>query len=285
MDEQLKQIYYNYPKDVGRKWIYNQMTGKELNLDNPKTLEDKVNWLMVNLHGKTEGNLTDKYLVKDYIKNKNIKNLHIAKTYKKYDDVEDINLDELPEKFVLKCNNGSGKVFICTNKKDFDLENAKKQLAINMEENFAYFNFEYHYQYIKPCIIAEEYLDDGKNETPNDYKFYVMNGKVENILVCTNRYKKLTYDNYDLDWNYNDYSLKKWKSKSANKKPKNLKQMIKVAEKLGEDFVFVRVDLYNIKNKIYFGELTFTPFRGVFDIYNEKANIELGEKLDLSKFI
>ena len=281
LKKEVKKLYYHCPKDIGRKWFYNMVTGKELDLENPKDFNEKINWLIVNKYGDREGKLTDKNLVKDYIRNKNIKDMHIPKTYKTYKNSEDINLDELPEKFVLKCNHGSGSVFICQNKNDFDIETAKVKLQESLNENYAYRCLEYHYENINPCIIAEEYLDDKENVMPIDYKFFSFNGHVDNIQVCSNRDKNLKLDDFDTQWDLRDFTKGGWKSDKIFEKPKNLEKMISIAEELGKEFPFVRVDLYEINGKIYFGELTFTPGNATIRYYKQEALDYLGEQLEL----
>lgn len=278
-DKEITKLYYYAPKDIGRKWLYKKRMGKELDLENPKDFNEKINWLIVNKYGEREGKLSDKNLVKDYVKNKNIEGLFIPQTYKIYKTAEDIDIGELPDKFVLKCNHGSGLVFVCNNKENFDIDNAKAKLQESLNENYAFRGLEYHYDYIEPCIIAEEYLDDKEHLMPLDYKFYSFNGKVENILVCSEREKQLRLDDFDLEWNLRDFTLPNWKSSNVIKKPNNLDKMIKISEELGKEFSFVRVDLYEINNKIYFGELTFTPGNATIDYYKQEALDYLGKKI------
>ena len=280
-DKEITRLYYYAPKAIGRKWLYEKRMGRELDLNSPKDFNEKINWLIVNKYGEEEGKLTDKILVKDYIKSKNVKDLFIPKTYKIYKDANEINIQELPEKFVLKCNHGSGLVFVCLDKETFDLNKAKTELNKSLKENYALKGLEYHYEYIEPYIMAEEYLNDEKHIMPIDYKFYSFNGKVENILVCSNRENRLKLDDFDLEWNLQNHTLSEWKSENKIEKPKNLEKMIKIAEELGKDFLFVRVDLYEINDKIYFGELTFTPGNATINYYNQETLDFLGEKLIL----
>ena len=205
----------------------------------------------------------------------------IPKTYEVYNDVSKINLDNLPEKFVLKCNHGSGKVFICTSKKDFEFEKVKVELEKALKSNFAKESLEYHYSLIERCIIAEEYLDDNVNKNPIDYKFYCFNGKVESILVCSERDKELRLDDFDLNWNKLDYTYEKYKSKKELKKPERLNDMIEIASELSKGHAFVRIDLYEINGNIYFGEYTFSPAAGCIYYYKENALNRLGKLVEL----
>ncbi|MBR1884231.1 MAG: glycosyl transferase [Clostridia bacterium] len=283
------EILWCLPKKVTHSYLYKKSFGKKLDLENPKNFNEKLQYLIVNKYGIKEGRLADKYLVKEYVENLRIEGLNVAKTLKIYNNANDIDLSELPKKFVLKCNHGSGNVFVCTDKEKFDFENAKKVLNSSLKQCFAKHTFEYHYKYIKPVIMAEEYLDDNTGKNPLDYKFYVFNGKCDRMLLCSERDKSLRLDDFDLEWKKIDDTLPKYKSQKDIEKPKNFENMVRIAEELcikdGKvDIPFARVDLYDLNGKIYFGEYTFTPACGLIDYYNEKTLMELGEKLDLSKY-
>ncbi len=279
-----KKIFKYMPKIIAHKILYRRVVGKKLNLKNPTDLNEKIQYLILYKYGVKESKLADKYLVKDYVRNLNIKDLNVPRTYKVYKNALDIKLDELPDKFVLKCNHGSGGIFICQNKKDFDLETAKKNLAEILKNDFSESLLEYHYSLINPVILAEEYLDDKKNINPFDYKFYCFDGEVESILLCSEREKKLRLDDFDLNWNKLNYTYDSYKSDKNIPKPKNLDKMIKIASELSRGLPFVRVDLYEIDGKIYFGEFTFTPAAGLIKYYKPEALKKLGEKIDLSKY-
>lgn len=283
INDEFYSLRYSLPKDVGRKYIYKKKMGKELNLDDPKDFNEKINWLIVNEYGENEAKYTDKRLVKELVAAYDIPDLHVAELYKTYRDVDEIDLDELPERFVLKCNHVSGRAFICTDKKTFDLDKAKQHLSKLLNLNYAVVGLEYHYKYIEPCIIAEEYLDDKEHERPLDYKFYCFAGKVDNILLCSERDTEVRLDDFDLDWNLRRYSFEEYLSDRSFEKPKNLKRMIEIAETLGKGHTFVRVDLYEINGKIYFGELTFTPGNGMITHYKQETLDLLGSKINLPK--
>lgn len=284
MKKVLKRILKFLPKSLAHELLYKRIMGKTLNLKNPKDFNEKIQYLIVYKYGKKEADLADKYLVKQYVAQLNIKDLYIPKTYKAYTSVDDIKLDELPSRFVLKCNHGSGDSIICQDKNNFDLETAKDKLFHSLKNDFSNNLLEYHYSLINPVIIAEEYLDDKSNKNPLDYKFYCFNGKVESILVCSERDKKLRLDDFDLKWNKLNYTYDEYKSKKNIEKPVNLDKMIKIASDLSKNLPFVRIDLYNIDGKIYFGEFTFTPAAGLIKYYNDDALLNLGEKINLSKY-
>ena len=288
-DPILRYKWYNkllwiLPKKYTHKRMYKDHLGKELNLKNPVDFNEKLHYLILNIYGKKEGKLSDKIAVKECILSKNIKDLYVPKTLKVYKNVDKIKLDELPDKFVLKCNHSSGNVIICNNKDTFDLENAKCILKKVLKQNFAKVCYEYHYNYIKPFVYAEEYLDDSNHKNPLDYKIYCSNGKAKSILVCSERESGLKLSEYDLDWNRIDCIVDSFKSSYDIPKPNNLKKMINIAEQLSKDIPFVRVDLYEIDNKIYFGELTFTPAAGICTYYTEESLIEHGKYIDLNAY-
>lgn len=276
-------IVYLLPKKEAHRLYYLKTMKRKLNVDTPKNFNEKIQYLIINKYGKEEAKLSDKIKVKEYVSSLNIKNLHVPAIYETYNKEDKIDLDKLPDHFVLKCNHGSGDVFICKDKSKFDIENIEKKLKKVLDKDFAKKSLEYHYSMIKPMIYAEEYLDDKTNTNPVDYKFYVFNGKVKNILVCTNREKGLQLNDYDLKWNMLDNVVPKYKGKKIEK-PYNLDEMIKIAEELSGNIPFVRVDLYNINGKVYFGEYTFTPAAGTIKYYNEKALNEYGDMLDLKLY-
>ena len=280
----IKSLYYRIlyilPKRIGRGILYYNAFGKKLNLKNPKTFNEKIQWLIINSYGQREGRLADKYLVRDYVKSKGLESI-LPKVYGVYDECEEINLNKLPDTFVLKTNHGSGTVFICDDKNKFNFEECKKKLSNLLAEDFSKKTLEYHYHYIDPKIICEEYIKQDNKRNPDDYKIYCFNGKAECILVCTEREEKLKLDYYDLNWNYLNYVPDKYKSKKNHPKPPKLKDMINIAEKLSKDFPFVRVDLYNVNGKIYFGELTFTPASGLIKYNTNEAQIYLGKLINL----
>ena len=277
-----RNIRYLLPKEYIHKRLYYKALGKKLNLKQPKNFNEKIQYMNIYEYGNIQTKLTDKYLVRNYIKEKGYENL-LPKLYKVYKNVNEINIEELPDKFVLKANNGCGNVCICTNKKEFDVKKAKEHLNYAIKNNFAKENLEYHYKNIKPCIICEEYIEDKNRINPIDYKIYCFYGKPECILVCSNREIKLNLDYYDINWNYLEYAKKQYRSKETLEKPKKLSEMLKIARKLSEDFKFVRVDLYNIDEKIYFGELTFTPAAGTIYYNTEESLTYLGSLLEIDK--
>lgn len=279
----LVRVLWYLPRSWAHRVFYRHVMGKKLDLKNPRDLNEKIQYLMVYKYGEREGRLADKYLVKDYVTGLGITGLKVPQTYQVYDDAKKIDLAKLPEQFVLKCNHGSGGVFVCTNKDKFDMAEARRVLQKNLEEDYARRMLEYHYSTIKRMIIAEEYLEDGKHERPLDYKFYCYDGEVKSVMVCSERGRKVRFSDFDLDWRELDYARDEWRDNGQIERPKSLEKMIEVARMLSAGLPFVRVDLYEIHGEVYFGELTMTPAAGVDRSYKPEALEELGRGIDLNK--
>lgn len=277
-------ILWLLPKDIAHKILYRKTFKRKLDLKNPITLNEKIHWMIVNYYGEKEGFLADKEKVKEYIASLKIKNLLIPKTYFKITNEEpNLNMDVLPEKFVMKTNHGSGDVFICLNKNKFDFNGSLKKLIQVKKYNFAKNLLEYHYSFIEPVIMIEEFLDDNINHQPLDYKFFCYDGYVDSVMVCSDRLNEDTRDFFDKNWNHLDYTRIEKRSKKVIEKPQNLELMFDIASEISKGFPFVRVDLYNINGKIYFGEMTFTPAAGLGINYNEDGNKHLGSFIDINK--
>ena len=272
------------PKKFAHKQLFYIKYHRKLDFKNPKIFNEKMHWMMCNYYGKKEGNLADKYLAKEYIKSLQINGLCVPKNYyilNKIGDFHKEEYDKLPNKFVLKSNHGCGNIYVCNSKKVFDVETNLKDLFKQTKQNYVYANLEYHYSYIKPVVFFEELLCDGEHDVPNDYKFFCFNGYVDCVMVCSNRNKNKTIDFYDINWNHMNYSKESLWSKIGNKKPKNYDLMLKIASKISQGFPFIRVDLYNINGKIYFGELTFAPAAGLSGSYSDEGDEHLGSLLEI----
>ena len=279
--ENYMKILYILPKKIGHSILYKKIYKKNLDIKNPKTFDEKLHWLMINYYGKKEAKLTDKEQVKKYINNLNLPELNVPKTYFIINSKKENY--KFPKKYVLKVNHGSGDVFVCNESKSFDYNQAITKLEKLKKKNYALNWLEYHYKYISPIIMCEEFLDEGNGKRPIDYKFMCFDGNVDSILICSNRDEGLKLDFYNTDWKYIDYVKEEYRSGVKMKKPKKLEKMIEIASKISKGFPFVRVDLYDIKGKIYFGEMTFTPAAGFNFYYNDKFQIELGRKIDINK--
>lgn len=259
------------------------------NLKRPTDLNEKINYLK--FYGDTSKwpMLTDKYAVRQYIKNLGLEDI-LVKLYGKWDNAENIEWEKLPNEFVMKCNNGCGDILICKDKNKLNIPQTTMYLKKTLNKGFGIISGEPHYSQIKPCIIAEELLDVNKQNNNSsslvDYKIWCINGKVENIFCCFNR-KKFCIDVelYDREWNPQPQFLVYTKhcKKPSEKLPKpiQLNEMIKIAEKLSTGFPILRVDLYEVDRKIYFGELTFTSQSGCMDYFTQEYLNLMGSKVKL----
>lgn len=261
--------------------IYFMGYKKILDLKNPKTYGEKIQWLKI--YGGLEelSPYVDKYDVRSFIE-KSIGSEYLNKLYGVYDDVESINFDKLPNKFVLKSTNGSGAVLICKDKKSFNIKKAKKIMKKWLKDNYYKEKKEPQYKNIRNRIIIEKYMEDDSGSL-TDYKFYCFNGKVYCYGIFYDRFENKRIDFYDKSGNKLK-SVKTGNVPNSNKIEKydqKLKKMIDLAEKLSSSFTMVRVDFYYYNNKIIFGELTFTDGAGSDPWTPKKFDYEIGSKIDL----
>ena len=239
---------------------------KELNLENPRTLTEKIQYRILKDKNDRYTKLADKYLVREYVREK-IGEKYLIKLLGVYKNSKEINYDLLPNRFVLKCNHDSGSVIICKDKSIFNIKEANKKLNFFLKRNFYYITREWHYKNIKPVIMCEEYLEEN-NQAPTDYKFHCLNNKIEFIQVDMGRFEEHKRNNFDSNWELTPFIFGSKNYNFDNKykridKPKNFEKMKELALKLSEDFDYCRVDFYNIEGEIFFGEITFTPGAGI----------------------
>lgn len=246
--------------------MYKRIFNKELNLDNPSTFDEKLQWLKLHNKNPEYTNMVDKYEVKNYIKEM-LGEQYIIPTIGIYDKFEQIDFDKLPNQFVMKCTHDSGSTVVCKDKSKFDKLAAKKKIKKALRNNFFYSGREWPYKNVKPRILIEKYMEDYTGELL-DYKIYAFNGKCEYVMVCIDREKeneKTKFIYYDKKWNIKkEFSNDgiKYGDKIILQKPKNLDKMFEFASILSKGINFVRVDFYEIDSKLYFGELTFYPSSG-----------------------
>lgn len=285
--------YYNYiGKHNPKKLVdirYRDHFGKNMNWENPKTLNEKILWLEFNTDTTDWTRLADKYRVREYIESLGLSDI-LVKLYGMWDKAEDIDWDSLPNKFVMKVNNGSGDVLVCNDKTHLNIKRETKKFNSLVKNRFGYNTAESHYIAIKPCIIAEELLEVNKQviETSSliDYKIWCFNGIPESIWACYNRtHDSVEVATYDLEWNFHpEYSVftKHYiRAKQLLPKPKSLQQMLEIAAKLSAGFPQVRVDLYEVDGKPYFGEMTFSSNYGMMDFYTQQYQEYLGSKVNI----
>ena len=223
--------------------------------------------------------------VREYVKERGLEDI-LIKTYGVFNSFDEIDFDKLPNQFAMKCSHGCAMNFICFDKSKINKEELKAKFDKWLKTNYGKKTLELHYSPIKPQIIVEELmLENGK--LPTEYKIHVFNGKAKNLYVVTSRGVDIRYNNYYIDWTPFDGSqFNGWKKTDYPlEKPANFAQMVQISELLSGNFPFVRVDLYNINGKIYFSEMTFTPAKGTLIFDDDKADFEISEWLDISKYI
>jgi len=260
------------------KIIFRIAFKKKLDLKNPKTLNEKIIWLKLNTYKKNElvTQCADKVKVRDYLNESGLRNI-LVPLISVWNNTNDINWDELPLQFVLKCNHGWNYNIICINKSELDENIIKRQLDIWLKEDFWRVAAEINYRYIPKLILCEKYLVQSNGNPPDDYKVYCFNGLAKYILVCSERSKgKPKFYFFDENWNLARINQD---SKEANKnfyisKPVQLGKMLQYACILSKPFPFVRVDFYIVDNNLFFSELTFTPSAGM-----DKARLPETDKM------
>ncbi len=249
---------------------------RSINWEDPKTYNEKLN--VVKLYGNTKLKTmaTDKIAVREYIKEK-IGEEYLIPLLGIYDNFDDIPFDKLPNKFVIKCNHDCGSVFICNDKKKLPIKKLRtKYNNFFLKRNFAYANSGYQMQYrdIKPKIMIEKNMGDNLK----DYKFLCFHGNPYYCWVDINRFQKHKRNIYDMNWKLQKGYRCKYENYEGNiKRPDKFEEMKKICRLLSKDFDHVRVDLYSIKGKIYFGELTFTSACGLGNFIPDAWDYELGK--------
>lgn len=269
------------------KLFFRGQMGKKLDIKHPVTFNEKMQWLKLYDRKPLYTQLVDKYEVKKYVANK-IGEEFVISTYGIYSSFDDIDFTALPDKFVIKCTHDSGGLVICDDKKKINIKQTKKKINSSFSRNYYYLGREWPYLNIKPRIIIEEYIDCQTDSGLFDYKFYCFNGIPKLCLVCANRYKSggLVKCFYDMSWNKMNIARTKEPVYNVEiEKPSNFDEMVVIAKKLSKNFIFLRVDLYNVKGRILFGELTFYPSSG-FEGFNPNVwDKKLGSWIELDDII
>lgn len=261
-------------------WCY---FNRRLNLKNPQTFNEKLQWIKLYDRKSEYSLMVDKYEVKRYVEER-IGGQYIIKTYGIWDRFEDIDFTKLPETFVLKCTHDSGSVVLVKEKSNLDYEMAREKINRGLSHNLFYYGREWPYKNVKPRIIAEEMLVDPHNEDLKDYKFFCFNGKVKCFKVDFDRFTNHGANYYSPDMEllpFGEVVCPPDFNKTIQF-PEAIDQMIFLAEKLAQGHKFLRVDFYCVDNRIYFGEMTFFPATGFGPFTDEKWDYKLGSWIDLN---
>lgn len=272
------------PDELYLKLIFRKNFGYWPNLKNPRTFSEKLQWLKLYNRRPEYCVMVDKYLVKDYIA-KTIGNQYVIPTLATWDNVNMINISSLPNQFVLKWNHDSGSIVICKDKSKFNLEKAKEKLSKGQKKNGFWYGREWPYKRVKPVIIAEKYMEDETGEL-RDYKFFCFNGEVKALFIATDRTNPnidTKFDFFDSEFNHLPFTNGHPNATIDFVKPKNFELMKELASKLSNGIPHVRIDLYNIDGKIYFGEITFFHWSGLKPFKPEEWDYKFGSWLILPK--
>lgn len=261
---------------------YEVYTGKSINLDCPETFNEKIQWLKLFDSKPIKGELSDKYKVRDYVRDK-IGGQYLVPIYGVWNSFDEIDFDKLPERFILKCTHASGTNEIVYSKAEMDYSALRDKFCNWMDINYAYtFGFELHYKYITPKIIAEEYLQTSDGSDLRDYKVHVFDGKAKIIQVDIDRMHEHRRNMYTPEWEYVPCSILYPTAPDVLiEKPECLNELIRISELLAKGFIYVRTDFYIVGGHIYFGEMTFTHGSGTEKFAPEAFEMEMGSWIHL----
>lgn len=283
--DNLRKNYFKYlisDKQLLKK-RFKQRLGRDVNLSNPELYNDKLQWLKLYWYNPLATQCADKYEVRNFIAKK-IGEKYLNELLGVYNSVNEINLDELPESFVLKGTHGSGYNIICKNKSLMDWDKEFRKMRRWMRQNYYWSKREWVYRDIQPRIICEKYIYQEENKELRDYRFFCFNGEPKFITVdlSINEKSKTRRNLYDLKWNLMDEEITYSKDTSIEiEKPSKLEEMIQLSKVISENFPHARVDFYQIRNDVIFGEITFFHQSGMGQFRPLEFERKTGEWLKL----
>lgn len=269
------------PDNLVLNILYRGRVGKKLNLKNPQTFNEKLQWLKLFDRNPLYSQLVDKYEARKYIATITGEE-YLIPILGIYNSFEEIDFNLLPHQFVLKCTHDSGGIVICTNKDKLDLEAVKNKINRHLQVDFFYHGREWPYKNLKPRIICEKYMVDESGTELKDYKVFCFNGEPKLIEVDYNRFSEHKRNFYDIEWNYIPVSINYPTDPGIiHKKPEKLKDMLQLAQLLAKDFLHIRIDFYLINDQVYIGELTFFHGSGFGIFEPDSFNWEMGSWIRL----
>lgn len=277
--------YNHWDDEKYLKRMFRAIIGRELDLENPQTMNEKLQWLKIHNRKPEYTMMADKYLVRDYIRKK-LGEEYLIPLLGAWDSPDEINFDTLPDRFVLKCNHNSGLgMYICKDKSKMDVQKVKRELRRGLAQNYYWTKREWQYKDIPRKIICEQYMTDSPDvDDFTDYKFYCFNGVVDCVLLCYDRASGDTkFYFFDRNWELKRYNRRGIEAPAdfTLPKPPCMDEMFRIAEELSQGFPFLRVDLYVSNGKIYFGELTFFPDSGFEPNRLPEIDRHFGDMIDL----
>lgn len=274
--------------DAAKKFDAKLRFHKKLNLKNPTTLSDKVTYIELHEQSSLASSCTDKYAVRKYVEDKGLGDILVPLVGGPWNKVEDVDFNILPNSFAIKATHGCKMNYLVPDKTKMDVEQCHKEMKRWIATTYGGYSMELHYLTIPHRIYAEKYLENARQL--KDYKIHCLNGRPEFILVCSDRKvtgdaaMQVTLDLFDLEWNHIPEVIQSGSEVAGDgsePRPYKLNEMIEIARRLSEDFKFVRVDLYELNGKVYFGELTFSPANCVFPNFTHEFDLEMGKKLQI----
>ena len=280
LKQKIKRLLLNVLRELTSDKLYYQIRyyytfKRPLNLKSPDTLMAKIIWQNLYDRDPVYTQLVDKHAVRTFVKER-IGEEFLNTLYGVYDNVDTINFDELPQSFVLKGTHGADMILICKDKDQFNIVKAKKIMKNWLRTNFYKLWGEHAYNHVPPQIICEQYLANENESALIDYKYHCFHGVPKHIQIDRDRFINHTLNFYDLQWKRQPFGLWYPQSPIDLPKPQNLELMTEFARKLSSDFPFVRVDFYNVRGRIYFGEMTFYPCNGLGVLDPQEKDFEFG---------
>ncbi len=256
---------------------------KELDVNNPQSYNEKLQWLKLYDRRPEYTRMVDKYEAKKFVAEA-IGEEYVIPTLGVWDKFDDIDFDSLPEQFVLKCTHDSGGLVICKDKSRLDKKAAKKKINRCLKRNYYYSHREWPYKNVKPRIIAEAYMEDTKTAELRDYKFFCFDGEVKALFVATERQKvgeEVKFDFFDENFNHLPIKQSHPNAEIVPEKPEKFEEMKSLASALSKNIPHVRVDFYEVDGRVYFGEMTFYHFSGFVPFEPEEWDYKFGEWINL----
>lgn len=255
--------------------------GKRLHLQNPKTFNEKLQWLKLYDRNPLYTKLVDKYEVRDYV-TKIIGEEYVIPLLGVWNRFEDIDFDKLPNQFVLKCTHDSGGLIICKDKNSLDKIKVKKKIVTSLKKNFFYVGREWPYKNVKPRIIAEKYMEDSNDNCLTDYKFFCFQGRPKIMYVSKDKAEYPTTDFFDMEYRHLNLRMQDPNSRTLPSKLQNFELMKLLATKMSKGFPHVRVDFFDVNGRVYMGEMTFYHCSGFAPIQPMEWDLKLGEWVKLN---
>ena len=271
------------PDGMYLKLVYRILLGKELDLDNPQTFNEKLQWLKLHDRNPVYSDLVDKYEVKKIVGKIIGKQYIIPNLGGVYDRFEDIKFDDLPNQFVIKCTHDSGGIVVVRDKAELNIERAKKKIDKALKKNFYYMGREWPYKNVKPRIIVEKYMENRDHSDLKDYKFFAFDGVVKALFVASDRQssEETKFDFYDMEFRHLNIINGHPNSTVPISKPETFETMRELAEKISKGIPHCRVDFYEVNGKAYFGEITFSHWSGFVPFEPEEWDRKFGEWIKL----